>query len=541
MDDLPFHSRRSPIYAMHGIVAATQPLAAQVGLEILRAGGNAADAAVATAAAQNVVEPTSTGLGGDCFALFYDGATKQVHALNGSGRAPAAATIERLAALGVEGEIPRFGVYAVTVPGAAAAWCDTIERFGHMPLAEVLAPAIRLAEEGHPVAPLIARAWAEQEERLRSASPHGGEMLIDGRAPRTGEVRKNPGLARVIRELAEGGRDAFYEGKPAAAIVEVVRELGGLLALADLAEHCTTYEDPICTTYRGKTIYECAPNGQGITALIALNMLEGFDLTAMPPRSTERLHTMIEATRLAFADSRWHVADPAHLDVPVEALLSKQYAAARRALIDPHAATVDQQRGSPVASSDTIYLSAADGEGNACSFIASNYAGVGTGIVPRGMGFTLQNRGSGFSLDPQHPNALAPRKRPYHTIIPAMATDGNGELFACFGMMGGFMQPQGHVQVLVDLVDDGMDPQAALDEPRFCILDGGAGGAVHLEDGIPLAVMSELSLIGHSVVPTSGHRRVGVFGRGQIIRRDPRTGVLEAGSEPRSDGAAVGY
>ena len=541
LDRFAFNSRRSAVYALGGMVASSQPLATQAGLQVLREGGNAADAAVATAAALNVVEPTMTGLGGDCFALYYDARTKHVSGLNGSGRAPAAATIERLAELGVEGEIPRFGVHAVTVPGAAAGWADTVERFGRMALADVLAPAIHLAEDGHPVSPIVAWSWALQEEKLRNASPNAGEMLIDGHAPRVGEIRKNEHLAGVMRTLAEGGPQAFYRGAPGQAIVEVVQQLGGLMEIDDLATHCSTFDEPICATYRDVNVYECPPSGQGIAALLALNIVEGFDLASMPPHSTERAHLLIEAMRLAFADSRWFVADPAQVEVPVEGLLSKAYASERRALIDPAAAAVDRVHGSPVDGSDTVYLSMVDGDSNACSFINSNYNGFGTGIVPRGTGITLQNRGYGFNLDPGHPNALAPGKRPYHTIIPAMATDASGELYACFGVMGGFQQPQGHLQVLVNMLDHGMDPQQALDHPRFSIYSGVAGGQVHLEEGFPIEVMAELAHMGHDVIPAVGAQRLVPFGKGQIIRRNPQTGVLEAGSDPRGDGAAAGY
>ena len=298
--EFDFRSRRSPVLATNGIVATSQPLAAQVGLELLRAGGNAADAAVATAAALNVVEPTSTGIGGDCFCLFFDAATQTVHAINGSGRAPAALSIEALAGLGVQGEMPRMGPHAVTVPGAAAGWEDTLARHGRLTLNDVLAPAIRLCEDGFPASPIIARYWDRGADKLREASPNGGEMLNDGHAPAPGEIRHNPNLARVFRTLAEGGADAFYRGEPARAIVAVLESLGGLMSAQDLAGHCSTFEAPISTRYRDHTVYECAPNGQGLTALIALNLLEGFDLCAMDRESPQYVHLLIEALRLAF-------------------------------------------------------------------------------------------------------------------------------------------------------------------------------------------------------------------------------------------------
>ncbi len=524
-------------------MAASQPLAVAAGLEILRQGGNAADAAVATAAALNVTEPGSTGIGGDCFALYYDAASRQVSALNGSGRAPAGLTLERLRREGFGEDLPPYHPYTITVPGACAGWCDALDRLGRLSISLVLAPAIRLAEEGFPVAPLTAHGWqAAAGQRLRQS--YGGlEMTIDGRGPKVGEIWRNPGLARTLKAVAAGGKDAFYRGEIASAIARTVQAAGGCLDEADLAAHQSTWDQPLSATYRGVRIWECPPNGQGLAALLALNLLEGFDLASLPPLSTERLHLEIEAMRLAFADARWYVADPAFNPAPLELLLSKDYAQERRRLINPRRAVLDQKSGVPTAGSDTVYLSVVDGEGNACSFINSNYMGFGTGIVPPGCGFTLQNRGHNFSLDPAHPNALAPRKRPYHTIIPSMATraDGgrhDGSLFACFGVMGGFMQPQGHMQVAVALIDDGLDPQAALDRPRFCIQGGAAAGAVGLEQGIPLPTMSDLAALGHPVAPVSGWGR-GLFGRGQVIYRDPGSGVLWAGSDPRADGCAM--
>jgi len=521
------------------MVAASQPLAVAAGLETLARGGNAADAAVAAAAALNVTEPTSTGLGGDCFALFFDSTTRRISALNGSGRAPAGLSLERLRREGLGEKLPYYHPYTVTVPGACAGWCDLVSRFGRLSLAETLAPAVRLAEEGFPVTPITAYYWQRGVEMQLRSAPGGLELTIDGRAPRAGEIFRNPGLARTLRAIAEGGQAAFYQGPPAAAIAEVIREAGGCLSEADLAAHHSTWEEPIATDYRGIRLWECPPNGQGLAALLALNLLEGLDLAGMAPLSTQRLHWMIEAMRLAFADTRWFVADPDFSPAPLGELLSKEYAEQRRALIDPQRATLDQKHGAPVAGSDTVYLSVVDREGNACSFINSNYMGFGTGIVPRGWGFSLQNRGHNFSLDPEHPNALAPGKRPYHTIIPAMATRAaDGALYASYGVMGGFMQPQGHVQVLVGLVDDRLDPQAALDQPRFCIDAGEAGGKVSLEEGIPEAVMAELAGMGHPVQAVSGMAR-SLFGRGQIILRNPDSGVLMGGSDPRADGLAM--
>jgi len=374
--------------------------------------------------------------------------------------------------------------------------------------------------------------------RLKNG-PHYEELLIDGEAPRAGGLMKNRNLARTFGEVAEHGKAGIYEGRIAEEIVKVLGDMGGTMTLDDLKSHRNTFPEPINTNYKGLDVYEVPPNGQGITVLIALNILEEYDFDGVPHGSVKHLHTLIEAMRLAFADTRWYVADPDVVHVPVKELISKRYAAERRVLLDPEKASVDVQRGSPVAGSDTVYFCVVDGDGNACSFINSNYSGFGTGIIPRGCGFTLQNRGYGFSLDPEHPNRLEPGKRPYHTIIPGMATM-DGELYAPFGVMGGFMQPQGHVQVVVNTVDYGMNPQEALDAPRFCILDGTSGGKVHLEDGISVQVMSRLAVMGHEVVPASGWRRI-LFGKGQIIHRDPETGVLTAGSDPRGDGCAVGW
>jgi len=534
-----FVSRRSPVLGRHGMVATTQPLAVAAGLDVLAHGGNAADAAVATAAALNVTEPTSTGIGGDCFALYYDAQSKQVSALNGSGRSPAALNLEKIEQDGFSDGIPIFHPHTITVPGACAGWCDLVEHHGKLDMSQVLAPAIRLAEEGFPVAPVTAHFWSRGAQRQLSQAPGGLELTIDGRAPLPGELFRNPGLARTFRSVAKGGKTAYYQGEIAAAIAKVVQGTGGVMTKDDLAQHVSTWDTPISTVYKGFRFWECPPNGQGLAALLALNMLDQFDLAALEPLSVERLHLEIEVMRLAFADTRWFVADMATDPAPLEALLSQEYAAERAKLINRQKATVDQKRGAPVASSDTVYLSVVDGQGNACSFINSNYMGFGTGMAPAGWGFTLQNRGLGFSLDPHHPNALAPNKRPYHTIIPALITHADNEdLFACYGVMGGFMQPQGHMQVGLALAADNLDPQAALDRPRFCIQDGEAGGTVALEEGIPPAVMSALEQMGHQIKPVSGFARA-TFGRGQVIVRDRESGVLWGGSDPRADGLAM--
>jgi len=520
---------------MQGMVASSQRAATNVGVRILRGGGNAADAAVAVAAALNVTEPVSTGIGGDCFALYYDAATRAVTALNGSGRAPARLTLALLRDQ-QHTALPPFHAHTVTVPGACAGWFDLIARHGTLPMTAILAPAIELAESGFAVGEVTAHSW-----ELGLTSRHGAanldELSIAGRAPRAGELFRNPGLARTLRAIATGGPDTFYRGEIAAAVVRVIEESGGVMAASDLAAHTSTWDEPISTTYRGIRVWECPPNGQGLTVLLALNLLEGFALPDQDPLGADRAHLLVEALRIAFADTRWYVADPRVSKVPVAELLSKDYAARRRALIDPRRAAADLTHGAPVAGSDTVYFCVVDGRGNACSFINSNYLGFGTGIVPKGWGFTLQNRGYGFSLDPRHPNALAPNKRPYHTIIPGMMTRDDGSLYAPFGVMGAFMQPQGHVQVVVGLIDDGAAPQAALDRPRFCIEPVDGAVTLMLEDGIPAATAQELQARGHNVVAgVSGFHR-SLFGRGQIIRRE-RDGQLIAGSDPRADGGA---
>lgn len=539
METPVYDSRRSPVLATGGMVATSQPLATAAGLDVLGAGGTAADAAVAAAAALAVTEPCMTGIGGDCFALCYDAASGEVTALNGSGRAPAGLDLERLAREGLGDGLPPHHAHTITVPGACAGWCDTLERHGRLPRERVLAPAVALAEGGFPVTPLTAWQWRLGVHSQLANSPGGRELTLDGRGPEAGELFRNPGLARTLRRVAEHGARGFYEGPVAEAVAATVQRHGGVLDEADLARHASSWETPITTTYRDLRVHECPPNGQGLAALLALKIVEGFDLAALAPLGPDRWHLLIEAMRLAFADARAYVADPARAEVPVAALLSDTYAQTRRREIDARRARLDAQPGTPGGVSETVYLCAVDGAGNACSFINSNYQGFGTGIVPDGFGFSLQNRGLGFSLDPRHPNALAPGKRPYHTIIPGLMTRvSDGSLYGPFGVMGGFMQPQGHLQVVVAMADDGLDPQRALDRPRFCLEAGAAASPVALEDGLPEATCAALEARGHRVRRTAGFGRV-VFGRGQIIRRDP-SGVLWGGSDPRADGCAMG-
>jgi gamma-glutamyltranspeptidase/glutathione hydrolase len=493
-----FKSRRSMVVARGGMVAASNPLSAQAGLNILRVGGNAADAAIAAAAVLNVTAPDSTGVGGDCFALFYDARSQEISALNGSGRAPAALKLKDLRARG---------------------WTR-----------------IR-----YPVSPVLGAEWSHPTtQAFLRRSPNTEDYLPNGSAPRVGQVIRLFGLADTLGAIAEGGPEAFYTGPIADAIVRTLQELGGVMTHEDLRHHRPPWPEPIKTDYRGVTVYECPLNGQGIAALLALDIAEGWELGDVSWHAPERLHLMVEAMRLAFADARRYVADPATDPAPVDALLSKDYAAQRRALVSPERAMSPPSYGLPLSGSDTVYLSVVDGDGNACSFINSLYMGFGTGIVAEGTGVFLQNRGANFSLDPEHPNALAPGKRPYHTIIPGMALK-DGQLWASFGIMGGFMQPQGHFQVISAMVDDDLNPQEALDRPRFCLeLDNEGMGVLALEDGIPNKTMARLAELGHTVRPVAGADR-SLFGSGQIIRRDANTRVLFGGSDPRKDGLVAAF
>lgn len=532
-----FDSRRSAVLALNGMVATSQPLAAQAGLQTLIQGGNAVDAAVAAAAALNVVEPESTGVGGDMFALIWHDNERKVRALNGSGRAPGAASIDELRAAG-HYQMPQDGPYSVSIPGTVHGWETILAEHGTMPLAEVLKPAIRYAEEGFPVSDYIAYQWSGQGARL-AARPGGQEMLLNGHPPSQGEVIKLPTLANTLRAVAEGGSDAFYHGEIAEKIASFVQEQGGWITTDDLAAHTSDWDEAISADYRGITCWECPPNGQGIAALEALNIVEGFDVAGMGPQSVTRYHHMIEAMRLAFADAYRYVADPRMADVPIKELTEKAYAASRRELIDPERAMAHAPYGDITAfgngGGDTVYVSVVDGQGNACSFINSVYINFGSGLVVPGTGIVLQNRAALFSLDPEHPNALTPGKRPYHTIIPAMATRDD-ELYLCYGVMGGFMQPQGHLQVMTNMVDFGMDPQAALNALRFQVI----GDTTIIEEGLAPEVIGGLQSLGHRLEMIRGHARVGMGG-GQVIQRNPESGVLWAGSEPRKDGCAVGY
>ena len=521
MNPAPFSlpARRSVVMANNGLVATSQPLATQAGLRMLMSGGNAVDAAVATAAALNVVEPMSTGVGGDLFALTYLAQTAELTALNGSGRAPQAISIEAIRRLG-KTDMPERGALSITVPGTVDGWATLLQRHGTLPLAEALKPAIEYAEQGFPVSEIIAAQWKEDEAML-----YGSPYLIDGRAPRPGQIFRNPDLARTLRTIAEDGREAFYQGPIAETIAQYVQSLDGFLSADDLAQHTSTWDEPIATEYHGVKVYECPPNGQGIVALIALNILEGFDLLSLGYGSTAYYHHLLEALKLAFADGFAHIADPRKVEVPIEKMLDKQYATTRRAYIANRALS---HNVSGIPHGDTVYLTVIDKDRNACSLINSIYYGFGSGVIVPGTGIALQNRGALFSLDESHPNALAPGKRPFHTIIPAIAFK-NGRLWSSFGVMGGHIQPQGHVQVLLNAIDFGMNPQQALDAPRVVWR---FGNCISIEDGVDAQALAAL---GHEVIPANG------FGGGQMITIDPDSGALLGGSDPRKDGCAIGW
>lgn len=531
-----YPSRRSTVASRRGMVATSQPLAALAGLRVLMSGGNAVDAAVAASAVLNVVEPMATGIGGDAFALIYLADSGEVKALNGSGRAPLAATLEEYRRRRHD-KVPLFDILAVTVPGTVDTWATALEAHGTMSLAEVLAPAIEYAEDGFPVSEVIAAAWHTIGPRLYDDPAARQTYLVDGlNPPHPGEIFRQPNLARTLRLIAEGGRDAFYLGPIAEEIVRTSERYGGLLALEDFARHTSTWDEPISTDYRGYTVYECPPNGHGIAALIALNILADDDLADMGPDSAEALHLQIEAMRLAYADAFTYVADPAMADVPVDGLLSRSYAEQRRLLIDPRHAAPAVYAGDPNVGHDTVYLSVVDDQGNAVSFINSLYYGFGSGIVAGNTGIMLQNRGAGFVLDEGHRNCIAPGKRPYHTIIPCMVLQGRW-LYGSLGVMGGFMQPQGHLQVLVNLIDHGMTPQEALDKPRFEVMTDLE--SVALEGSMDGALRGEMASRGHRLADPSGS--VFGFGGGQAIVIDPQSGARLGGSDPRKDGCAIGY
>lgn len=532
-----FNSHRSPVYGTKGMVATSQPLATAVGLEILRQGGNAASAAVSVAAALNVTEPTSTGIGGDVFILYYDQKTRNIFALNGSGRSPLTLSLERLENEGFQ-EIPPYHPYTITVPGACDAWFTLNEKFGNLPIASILSPAINLASKGFPVSPITSYFWQSASQRQLKSAINGDQLLIDGKAPAPGQLFKNSGLAKTFSLIAEQGKEAFYQGEIASAIIDAIKKAGGCLSFKDLEIHHSDWVTPISVDFHNTRIWECPPNGQGLAALIGLNILEQLNLNFSAESKHLQYHFQIEAMRLAFSDAWAFISDPEFQTIPIDWLLSEQYALERSRLIQPNKALSDIQHGNPPSTSDTVYFCVVDQEGNACSFINSNYMGFGTGIVPSGFGFSLQNRGHNFSLLKGHPNQLEPGKRPYHTIIPAMATHPEtNNLIGPFGVMGGFMQPQGHLQVAYNLFKDHLDPQISLELPRFCIMPESKENEIALEEGIDVDTMATLTAMGHHVKPVSGMNRA-IFGRGQIILKD-ENGVLIAGSDPRADGCAM--
>ena len=521
---------RSTVHTEHGMAATSHPQASLVALDMLRAGGNAMDAAVAAAAALAVVEPMSTGVGGDVFCLYAPRGSARVVAYNGSGRAPAEARPEWYLDRGIAAIDPD-SPHAVTVPGAVDAWCRLLADHGSRGIDEVLRPAIRLAEDGYPVQPVVQRAWAASVARLKRDDNARRLLLVDDDAPAPGARHRQPLLARTLEEIAAAGRDGFYRGWVAEDIVACLRSKGGLHRLGDFAEAAGEYVEPISIELEGYRVHECPPNGQGIVALIMMNLLAGWPLGSLDPLGPQRLHLTLEAGRLAFRDRALYVADPALAEIPVETLLSPGYAERLRAGIDPDRAAVVLPPPPPASGGDTVYLCVVDKDRNAASFINSLYWGFGSGRVAPRSGVTLQNRGAGFVVAPGHRNCIAPGKRPLHTIIPAMLTRGDRAVMP-FGVMGGDYQPWGHTHVLQNMLVYGMTPQQALDLPRFCH----AGGAALLEASVPAAVARDLARRGHRVETAAEDH-----GGGQAIWIDWQRGTLAGGSEPRKDGIALGY
>lgn len=543
----PF-ATRSDILAGNGMVASSQPLATQAGLEILRNGGNAIDAVIGVNACLGLMEPTGCGIGGDLFCINWDAKTKRLYGLNGSGRSARSGSIgdmrKVLHKAGLE-RLPALGPLSVTVPGCVDGWFTLHGRFGRLPMEAVLEPAIRYAEGGFPVSQVIAFYWTRSIAARIGYPGFRETFTVDGeRGPACGEIRRNPDLARTYREIAHGGRDAFYSGPPAATMAACLEAAGSFIRAADFSAHCSEWVEPVSASYRGHDIWELPPNGQGLAALQILNILEGFDVREWGFGSADHLHSLIEAKKLAYADRARLYADPDFFKAPVERLLSRNYAAARRQCIDPRKAARSVLPDPAILKhGDTVYLCTGDSEGNMVSLIQSNFHGMGAGLCPPGMGFGFQNRGTAFSMDPRHPNAYAPGKRPFHTIIPAFITRAGRPLCA-FGVMGGDLQPQAHAQVVCNLFDFDMGLQEAGDAPRICHSgdsdpDGRTmedGGTVALESGFPVESLQELERRGHRIQPAPG-----VFGGYQAIWRDPGTGVYAGASESRKDGQAAGY
>jgi gamma-glutamyltranspeptidase/glutathione hydrolase len=528
----PFASKRHTVFAKKGMVATSQPLAAQAGLEILQKGGNAIDAAIATAAALTVVEPTSNGIGGDAFALVW--VKDQLHGLNASGPAPESISVAALKKLG-HAKMPVHGTIPITVPGVPAAWAALAKRFGRLPLAEALKPAIRYAEEGYPLTPILGKYWKLAYKKFKvnftteEFDAWFETFAPDGRAPEIGEVWKSPGHASTLKSIGQSNARSFYEGELADKIDDFMKQHNGFLSKSDLSNYQPEWVTPISTNYRGYDVWEIPPNGQGMVALMALNIFEKMS----PPnwQNAETLHQQIEAMKLAFTDGQAFITEPEAMPISVEELLSSAYAKERSKTISGEASNplpYELPKGG------TVYLAVADEEGNMVSYIQSNYMGFGSGIVIPGTGISLQNRGHDFSLDESHPNVLKPGKRTYHTIIPGFLTK-EGQAVGPFGVMGGYMQPQGHFQVVTNTIDYLLNPQAALDMPRWQWMKG---KSVHVEPEFPNYLVQALTRKGHEVHVTPDG---GSFGRGQIIWRDNETGVLKGGTESRTDGAIAAW
>ncbi|WP_417328696.1 gamma-glutamyltransferase family protein [Halomonas cupida] len=533
-DMTPYPSRRSPTYARNGMVAASQPQAAQVGRDILARGGNAVDAAIATAAALTVVEPTGCGIGGDAFALVWiasdDQGNGQLHGLNASGTAPATLTRDAVLEAG-HSNVPLYGWTPVTVPGTPSAWAELSRRFGKLDFASLLEPAIRLAREGFPVSPIIASLWQRDTANFKrhlegdATRPWFETFTTNGKAPEAGAWWSCEAQARTLESIAESQAESFYRGELAERIDAFSRETGGYLRKEDLAAYHPEWVDPISARYRDVDVWEIPPNGQGLVALMALRILDGF-----PPAhrdDPELLHRQLEAMKLAYTDGKTHISQPDHMTYSVEQLLSDAYTEQRRDLIGDQA--IDPQPGKPNAGG-TVYLATADADGNMVSFIQSNYHGFGSGIVVPDTGIALQNRGHDFSLDENHDNCLQPGKKTFHTIIPGFLTQ-HGKALGPFGVMGGFMQPQGHVQVVMNLVDFGLNPQSALDAPRWQWM---GERTIGIEHGYSPALVRAMSARGHDMQVAHDNRS---YGRGQVILRDPQTGIYCGGTEPRTDAA----
>ncbi|MDH3420711.1 MAG: gamma-glutamyltransferase [Gammaproteobacteria bacterium] len=536
------NNNRSTVACQNGIVCASQPLAAMVGIDILKAGGNCIDAAIAVNATLGLTEPHMNGVGGDLFAIVWSQLDQRLFGLNASGRAPYSWDLERAGRRELN-RVPRVSPLSWTVPGCVSGWALLNERFGSLSLAACLEPAIGYAQAGFPLSPVIAQAFEWPALLEESGANLASVYRPNGRTPTFGEIFRNPLLARTYRQIGEEGAAAFYEGEIAERIVAKSDELGGEMSLRDLADHSANWVTPLSTSYRGFDVWELPPNSQGITVLQMLNLLEHFELSDLEPNSAEHLHLLIEAKKLAYEDRARYYADPEFADVPVEWLISKDYAAERVELIDPRRASRSVRPGDPELDSDTIYMTAADNDGNMISLIQSNYSEWGSALVPEGVGFAMHNRGVSYSLDPGHPNRLEPHKRPFHTIIPAFVTE-NGAPLLSFGVMGGAFQPQGHSQVLMNMLDFGMSPQQAGDQPRVehigssepatGLVEG--GGTVRFERGVADEVKLALAEMGHEL--SGAPRAAGGY---QAIWRteDPR--VYFGGSDPRKDGAALGY